>query len=215
MDFSEQDRARISAAIRANEARTSGEIICVLAKSSSDQATALPVLIAAVLALALPWVLMAATSMALQSMLSLQVLAFLVLLAVLGLPRVRTALIPRATRRALAHRAAMEQFVIRGIARKKDRTGILIFVSLAERYARIIADEGIAAHVPQSHWQGAIDTLVGHMRKDHIADGFIAAIETCGDVLAAHFPVDRRQAQRAARPDLPDLRAVRPASRTA
>ena len=188
MDFSEQDRARIAAAIRANEARTSGEIICVLAKSSSDQATALPVLIAAVLALALPWVLMATTSMALQSMLSLQVLAFLVFLAVLGLPRVRTALIPRATRRALAHRAAMEQFVIRGIARKKDRTGILIFVSLAERYARIIADEGIAAHVPQSHWQGAIDTLVGHMRNDHIADGFIAAIETCGDVLAAHFP---------------------------
>ena len=47
----------------------------------------------------------------------------------------------------------MEQFVSRGIARKKDRTGILIFVSLAERYARIIADDGIAARVPQSEWQ--------------------------------------------------------------
>ena len=149
MDLSEQDRARISAAIRASEARTSGEIVCVLAKSSSDHATALPVLIAAVLALAVPWVLMASTALSLQSMLSLQVLVFLVLLVVLGLPRVRTALIPRATRRALAHRAAMEQFVIRGIARKKERTGILIFVSLAERYARIIADEGIAARVPQ------------------------------------------------------------------
>ena len=198
MELSEQDRARIAAAIHAGEARTSGEIICVLAKSSSDQATALPVLIAAVLTLP-PWVLMATTAMALQSMLSLQVVAFLVLLAVLGLPRVRTALIPRATRRALAHRAAMEQFVIRGIARKKERTGILIFVSLAERYARIIADEGIAAHVPQSHWQGAIDTLVGHMRHGHIADGFIAAIETCGDVLAAHFPAAGKE-----RSELPD-----------
>jgi putative membrane protein len=203
MDLSEQDRARISAAIRAAEARTSGEIICVLAKSSSDQATALPVLIAAVLALAVPWVLMAATSLSLQSMLSLQVLAFLVFLMVLGLPRVRTALIPRATRRALAHRAAMEQFVIRGIARKKERTGILIFVSLAERYARIIADEGIAARVPQSHWQGAIDMLVGRMRHGHIADGFIAAIERCGTVLAAHFPPPAGEAGKE-RSELPD-----------
>jgi putative membrane protein len=156
-----------------------------------------------VLALAVPWVLMAATSLSLQSMLSLQVLAFLVLLVVLGLPRVRTALIPRATRRALAHRAAMEQFVIRGIARKKERTGVLIFVSLAERYARIIADEGIAPRVPQSHWQGAIDTLAGHMRHGHIADGFIAAIETCGDVLAAHFPSTAKEGGNQ-RSELPD-----------
>ena len=203
MDLSDQDRARISAAIRANEARTTGEIICVLAKSSSDQATALPVLIAAVLALGVPWVLMATTSLSLQSMLSLQVLAFLLLFLVLGLPRVRTALLPRATRRALAHRAAMEQFVIRGIARKKERTGILIFVSLAERYARIIADEGIAARVPQAHWQGAIDTLTGHMGRGHVADGFVSAIGTCGDVLAAHFPppADEIGKQRSELPD--------------
>jgi putative membrane protein len=203
MDLSDQDRARISAAIRANEARTTGEIICVLAKSSSDQATALPVLIAAVLALGVPWVLMTTTSLSLQSMLSLQALAFLLLFLVLGLPRVRTALLPRATRRALAHRAAMEQFVIRGIARKKERTGILVFVSLAERYARIIADEGIAARVPQAHWQGAIDTLVGHMRQGHVGDGFVSAIETCGDVLAAHFPPPAGQTGKQ-RSELPD-----------
>jgi putative membrane protein len=189
MDLSEQDRARIAAAIRATEATTSGEIVCVLAQNSSAQATALPVLIAAVLALAVPWILMAATTLPLQSILLLQILAFLALLAVSSLPRVRTALIPRATRRALAHRLAMEQFVSRGIARTRQRTGILIFVSLAERYARIIADEGIAARVPKAEWQGAIDSLVGHMRDDHVADGFIAAIEICGAVLARHFPL--------------------------
>ena len=199
MDLPEQDRARISAAIRASEARTSGEIICVLAQNSSAQATALPVLIAAVLALAAPWILMALTPLPLQSILSLQVLVFLVFLTVCCLPRVRTALVPRATRRALAHRAAMEQFVVRGIARTKQRTGILIFVSLAERYARIIADEGIAAHVPQSQWQGAIDTLVGHMRDGRVADGFIAAIEACSSVLAAHFPATGTE-----RSELPD-----------
>jgi putative membrane protein len=115
---------------------------------------------------------------------------FVALCAVLCLPRVRVALMPRAARRAVAHRAAVEQFDIRGIARTKDRSGILIFVSLAERYARIIADDGIAARVQQTEWQGAVDALVAHMRDERIADGFVAAIDLCADQLAAHFPRD-------------------------
>ena len=51
MTISAQDRERISAAIRAAEAKTSGEIVCVLARVSADAVT-LPILIAAVLALA-------------------------------------------------------------------------------------------------------------------------------------------------------------------
>ena len=74
MEISKEDQDRITAAIRAAEVKTSGEIICVLAKNSSDHATALPVVIAAVLSLALPWILMVCTSMSLQSILSLQVL---------------------------------------------------------------------------------------------------------------------------------------------
>ena len=187
MTLSDTDRARISAAIRAAEARTSGEIVCVLAQSSTGP-TALPVLIAAVLALALPWLLMAMTALPLQRILELQLVVFLVLLIVLSLPGVRVALVPPAARRAAAHRVALEQFRSRGIARKKDRAGILIFVSLAERYARIVADDGIAARVRQSQWQQAVDALVADMREDRVADGFVSAIEACGAVLAAHFP---------------------------
>ena len=187
MKVSEQDRARISTAIRAAEKKTSGEIVCVLAQSSSD-VTALPILVAAVAALALPWLLVALTAMSVHRILVLQVLVFVALALVLCVPQVRVALVPRRARRAVAHRAAMEQFTIRGIARKKDRTGILIFVSLAEHYARIIADVGIAGRVPQSEWQGAIDALVAHMKYGRIADGFIIAIEVCGRVLATHFP---------------------------
>jgi putative membrane protein len=95
-------------------------------------------------------------------------------------------LVPRPIARAHAHVAAMEQFAIRGLGRKKEGTAVLIFVSLAERYARIIGDEKIA--VPQSEWQAAIDALTPHMRDQHIADGFVAAIERCGAVLAQHFP---------------------------
>jgi putative membrane protein len=187
MNVSEEDRERISTAIRAVEKTTSGEIVCVLAQSSSD-VTALPILVAAAVALALPWLLVALTAMSVHRILVLQIFVFVVLAVVLCLPRARVALVSRATRRAVAHRAAMEQFTIRGIARKKDRTGILIFVSFAEHYARIIADEGISGRVPQSEWQGAIDVLVAHMRGGRIADGFTAAIDVCGKVLATHFP---------------------------
>jgi putative membrane protein len=82
---------------------------------------------------------------------------------------------------------------------RHDRSGILIFVSLAERYARIIAGDGVAARVPQSEWQTAIDALVAHMRDGRIAEGFITPINVCGDELAKHFP--RTVASREELPD--------------
>ena len=187
MSLTAQDRERISTAIRAAEQKTSGEIVCVLAQSSVD-AKALPVALAAVAALALPWLLVAFTAMTVHLILLSQIAMFVLLAVLLCLPRVRVALIPKRTRRAMAHRAAMEQFTARGIARKRDRTGILIFVSLAEHYARIVADEGISARVPQARWQGAVDLLVAHARDGRIAEGFVAAIDVCGAELAAHFP---------------------------
>jgi len=122
MALSEHDRERISAAIRSAEAGTSGEIVCVLAETSSD-ATGLPLLVAAVAALALPWFLVAFTALTVHNILVAQVATFVVLAVVLCLPRVRVALLPRAARRAVAHRVALEQFAIRGIARKKERSG--------------------------------------------------------------------------------------------
>jgi putative membrane protein len=185
--ISDYDQKRIAAAINAAEATTSGEIVCVLTRVSAD-ATTLPIFIAAVVALVFPWLAVAVTAMPVNRILLLQVVVFAVVAAVLCQPPIRVALLPRAARRAVAYRVAREQFISRGLARKRDRTGILIFVSLAERYARIIADEGIASRVPQSEWQGAMDALVAHMRQGRIADGFIAAIEDCGKLLATHFP---------------------------
>lgn len=198
MDISENDRARISAAIRAAEAKTSGEIVCVLARTATHL-TALPIVIATLIALALPWVLVAFTEFPVERILLLQIATFLAVAIVLSLPRVQVRLLPRAVRRRAAHRLAMEQFLVRGIARKTDRTGILIFVSLAERYARIIADERIAARVPQLEWQAAVDVLITDMKHGRIADGFVAAIGACEKVLAAHFP--RFEASRDELPD--------------
>lgn len=185
MIITQQDRSRISAAIHDAETKTSGEIVCVLAHASADP-KALPIFIAAVAALAVPWLLVALTSMSVQRILILQILTFAALCALFCLPRVRVALTPRSARQAIAHRAAMEQFIVRGLAHKND--GILIFVSLAERYARIIAADGIAARVPHAHWQKAVGALVSYVCKGQVADGFVTAIGMCGDVLAEHFP---------------------------
>ncbi len=185
--ISTQDRERISAAIHDAESRTSGEIVCVLARESTA-ATALPILLAAIIALLLPWPLVAFTATPVNLMLLLQLVVFVGLAILLCLPRVRIALVPRAARRAMAHRMAMEQFMIRGIGRKADRTGILIFVSMAERYARIVADRAISERVSNREWQHAVDALIAHTRHGRIADGFVAAIEICGQVMEENFP---------------------------
>jgi putative membrane protein len=198
MSISAEERERIAAAILDAESRISGEIVCVLARTSCD-ATALPILLAALVALLLPWPLVAFSTMPVNVILLLQLLVFFALAVLLCLPRVRIALVPRAARRAMAHRAAMEQFMIRGIGRKADRTGVLIFVSLAERYARIVADRAIAERVPNREWQAAIDALIAHTRDGRIADGFVAAIGACGRILEEHFPRDA-----SSRAQLPD-----------
>jgi putative membrane protein len=184
-----EDHQAVSAAIRAAETRTSGQIVCVLAHSSSNYAY-VPILWASALALAAPWPMIYFTAWSVQQIYSIQLLLFIAAGLIFSWTPLRLALVPRAVRRGRAHRAALEQFVLRHVAHTRNRCGVLIFVSLAERYARIIADEGIAAKVQNSDWQGAIDALIVHMRDGRIAQGLVAAVERCGAVLAAHAPPD-------------------------
>jgi putative membrane protein len=189
MHFTQEDHEAVSAAIRAAEKKTSGQIVCVLARSSSAYGY-IPILWASVVALLTPWPLIYFTQWSVQRIFLLQLLVFLVVGVVSSFMPLRLALVPGAIKRTRAHRAALEQFVVRGITRTKHRSGVLIFVSLAEHYARIIADEGIAAKVHNNEWQAAIEALTAHMRDGRIAAGFTAAVERCGEVLATHAPPD-------------------------
>jgi putative membrane protein len=189
MNFTPEDYAAVSAAIHKAEQRTCGQIVCVLAHSSSAYSY-IPILWASVVALVTPWPLIYFTPWSVQRIFLLQLLVFIVVGFVLTWMPLRLALVPAAVRRARAHRAALEQFVLRGITRTKNRTGILIFISLEEHYARIVADEGIAAKVHGSEWQSAVDALTAHMRDGHLVEAFTAAIERCGAVLAEHAPPD-------------------------
>jgi putative membrane protein len=189
MSVTQEEYATIAAAIREAEKRTSGQIVCVLARACSDYSY-VAVIWAAFLALFAPWPLIAATEWSVQRIFLLQLAVFVVAVLVLAWPPLRMALIPRSVARARAHRAAIEQFHLRGLTRTRNRMGVMIFVSLAERYARIVADEGIASKVPQAEWQSTVDTLTSHMREGHIVPAFVIAIERCGAVLATHAPPD-------------------------
>ena len=105
-------------------------------------------------------------------------------------------------RHARAHLTAMRQFAAQGLHTSPDRTGVLIFAAQAERYATVIADEGIHGKVDPATWNGAIDVLIAAIKDGRPADGFVGAVERCGAVLAEHFPRPAGEIVKAA--DLPD-----------
>jgi putative membrane protein len=185
--FTAEDEKRIEAAIAAAERRTSGEILAVVARESSTYAYA-PLLWASALALLVPWPLIFFTWLPVQLIYAIQLALFLGL-ALAGFTRpLRYALVPGYVKRERAHRRAVEQFLAQNLHTTKGRTGVLIFVSVAERYAEVIADFEILKRVPKESWQVVVDTLVTAIGEGRAADGFVAAVDAAGAHLAAHFP---------------------------
>lgn len=189
--FTDEERERISAAITAAERTTSGEIVAVVTEASNSY-TYVPFLWAALAALIVPWPLIHFTWMPVQTIYLIQLLVFLVLIAVLWPKSIRTALVPRAVRNAHARRRATEQFLAQSLHTTAGRTGVLIFVSVAERHAEILADHGIHARVPEGTWQGIVDSLTSEIALGRPADGFVQAIERAGHHLTEHFPPGSR-----------------------
>jgi putative membrane protein len=186
--ISDADRARIAQAIRAAEATTSGEIFCVLAQQSSNYSL-VPVAWAAALALIAPWPLIYFTTWPASVIYVLQLIAFIAAAILLSRRGMRFRIVPKRARHDRAHSTAMRQFWAQGLHKTQDRTGVLIFVSLAERYAEIVADANINEKVTPDTWDNAVGALTSAVRDGRIGDGFVAAIERCGAVLAQHFPL--------------------------
>jgi putative membrane protein len=185
--ISDADRARIAEAIRRAEAKTSGEIFCVVAQAAGDYRL-VPLVWAALVALVLPLPLIYLSRLAAHEIYLAQLAAFLAAAIVFSLPALRMALVPKRLRHGHAHAMAMRQFLAQGIQNTKERTGVMIFASSAERYAEIVADEGINSKVTQDVWDNAIAALIAAIKAGRAGDGFVAAIEMCGAVLAQHFP---------------------------
>ncbi len=185
--ISEADKARVTAAIREAESRTAGEIFCVIARRSSDYRL-VPIAWTALVALFAPLPFLALTGWSAPVVYLLQIIVFLLAAMALSHPDVRFHIVPRRARHDRAHAEAMRQFSVQGIDKTEHRTGVLIFASAAERYVEIIADAGINDRVTTAVWDDAVGALVAAIKAGQPGDGFVAAIERCSAVLAAHFP---------------------------
>jgi len=185
--ISELDKARIVEAIRAAEEETAGEIFCVIAHACGDYHL-VPIAWAAIVALAVPLPLIYFTIWPAGIIYLLQLAAFIVVALVLSLPATRFRVVPKRRLWGQAHAEAMHQFLAHGIHLTEHRTGVLIFASVAERYAEIVADSGINAKVQPEAWSKAIAAMISAIKDGRPGDGFVAAVKLCGAELARHFP---------------------------
>ena len=201
------DRKRIAEAVSAAEATSAGEIVTIvtpqsdpyrdvaLAWSASIAFLALAVLefapdfylglIERLLGLwAHEWTPRAVLGIAL----TVAVLKFLGVLLLMAWRPLRLLLTPAPIKSARVHARALTCFRIGAEGRTTGRTGILIYLSLAEHRAEIIADEAIASKVTPEVWGDAMHALLGPIRAGQIGEGMVAAIGKVGAVLAEHLP---------------------------
>ena len=223
MALTDEDQTRIEAAVRRAEAKTSGQIVCVIAEEASRYSE-VPLAWAAVAALLLPFapLLLAGTaawlddglrgwSAAHSSATHATVLAvlggcalvqctiFLLVVGLVTVPAVRRILTPAALRHGRVHARALEQFDARGLRKTHERMGVLLYISLKDRMAEVLADTGIHAKAGPDAWEAVIKRLKAGIAANKPADGFLAAIEACGEILAEHAPSTRAMSN-----ELPD-----------
>ncbi len=127
-------------------------------------------------------------------------LKFLAVRYLLAIPALRMAFTPRSTKARRVRRRAIELFRTAAQSRTAHLTGVLLYLSLDEHRAEIVADEAIASKVSPDVWGEAIAALIGEARHGRIAQGMALAIERGRPRPGRALPAQRRrQSQRAAR----------------
>ena len=192
-ELSHAERQKVTLAIKKAELLTSGEIVVVAARQSDDYIH-VPLHIAAGIALAMPLLLPFASRFFSWSVVPLsgvfltQLIAFIIVALVLSHHPFRYWVTPKKLMRKYAQRNAASQFLAVNTHGTGGRTGVLIFVSLAERYYEIIGDVAIASKVTHATWQKIIDEMRPFLRDGRTTEGLVLAVERCGHELAQHFP---------------------------
>jgi putative membrane protein len=185
--FTPEEHAVISNAISRAEEHTSGEIVVVVARASAGYRT-FALMCAALIALAVPLPFIYFSKWPVEYIYLAQMIVFAVAAILSQWEPLRIAITPGSIKRARAHQRAIEQFLVQNLHTTHGRTGVLIYVSIAERYAEAIADDGIYRKVTPEVWDALIAALTVNIGRGAHVEGFVAAIETCGAILAEHFP---------------------------
>ena len=180
-------REQIEAAVQEAERHTSGEIVPMVVTQSHDYAGVRAVA-AALLAFAAGAVVLASPLEAALWLPPLQVAVFAAGYALAGWRPLLFWLVPRSRGEWHVDRAAKLAFVEEGLVETRDRTGILIFVSLLEHQVEVLADGGIGACVEDGTWDGVVHRVLDGIRAGEAERGLCEAIALCGRILAGPFP---------------------------
>ncbi len=164
--FTPDEHAVIASAITRAEKHTSGEIVVVVARASSSYGY-FALMCVALLALAVPLPLIYLTKWPVEHIYIAQLAVFAAGALLMLWQPLRIAITPRTLKRTRAHQRAVEQFLVQNLHTTKGRTGVLIYVSDAERYAEVIADDGIYAKVTPQVWDDLITRLDRAYRHRH------------------------------------------------
>jgi putative membrane protein len=189
--FSPEDKNRIAASIAEAEAQTAGEIYVVIAHGGADFHY-VPVVWAALAALLLPWPLHLLTSLSTTTILILQAVVFVGAALIMSHPSIGHRVVPKVIAAERTRRQAYEQFLAHGVHLTEARTGVLIYVTPADRRVEIIADVGIHSKVGDSAWDELAQEITGAARNGQLVEGMLNAIRKAGALLAQHFPPSAR-----------------------
>ena len=130
--ISDDDKKRITAAIREAERKTSGEIFCVVAQQAGNYRT-IPFALAAGFSLIVPLPFILWSNWPASAIYTAQLAAFIALVIIFSLPTIRFRIVPQKRKHERAHAEAMSQFFAHGLQNTAQRTGVLIFAAAAER----------------------------------------------------------------------------------
>jgi putative membrane protein len=184
--LSPTERQQIADLIAEVERHTNAELVTVLAMQSDDYRY-IPVLWAALAALAVPSLLLIVALEA-HLVVAAQLVTFCVLALLFRVPALQTRLIPRAVRQWRAANMARRQFLEQGLHHTSGETGVLIFVSELEHYVEILADRGVDRHVPPERWHDLVAEFVAALRSGRTLTGFENAISRVGEILTEAVP---------------------------
>jgi putative membrane protein len=207
LHLSEADHDLVTNAVTAAEMQTDGEIVTMIARRSDSYHDAglhwaIAVVFLAVSAFAAfpdfyrdlilrltgSWEHELSERALLTWLLVVIILKFLAVRYILAWMPLRMALTPRATKARRVRRRAVLLFRTAAEARTRARTGVLIYLSLDEHRAEIVADAAINDKVSPEAWGEAMAALVSEIRAGRPGQGLAEAVRQTGIILAAHFP---------------------------
>jgi putative membrane protein len=104
-----------------------------------------------------------------------------------NVPDVRRLLTLPSRRRAAVATAARAALVELGVTATRERTGLLVYVSVFERAVEVVGDVGLAALTQHDSFHRAVEGLNGAVHPPRV-DRFIAALESLGQTLESCAP---------------------------